>query len=185
MVKQRETGENSEFDGTFVKMLSSQRMKQIVLLLLLSLGGFAFADKIYQIDACAAKLEVPDDWKLEGVDGSDSAVPFLDQRAGGSPRRIHFNIPKVQAESLDSAMNGELDRIGKRSPGSLATREFLHDARKLKTRSGIDGLMARFSTKNSEGLYFLDQQILLQGLERENFRRLHPHVWRPSALGQV
>ena len=129
-------------------------MKQIVLLLLLSLGGFAFADKIYQIDACAAKLEVPNDWKLEGVDGSDSAVPFLDQRAGGSQRRIHFNIPKVQAKTLDSAMNGELDRIGERSPGSLATREFLHDARKLKTRSGIDGLMARFSTKNSEGLYF-------------------------------
>ncbi len=128
-------------------------MKQAVLLSFI-LTGFATAENAYRTEACAAILEVPDDWKSDNLGPGASTVPFLDQRAGGSPRRIHFHVPKIQAGSLEIAMNGELDRIGERSPGSLATREFLHDVRKLKTRSGIDGLMARFSTENADGLHF-------------------------------
>lgn len=140
----------------------------LISLLLLHAQLYAEDTASLKLPDSAITLRAPTDWAIRKMYGDLSLFP-PDNPEQGSPSRIHIIRTREAADSLQEAIEAELDSITKRSPGSGNSREHYKGSVAVKTASGIQGLRADFyfevtrdgiTTKRYQVLkyYFLDEK---------------------------
>jgi hypothetical protein len=140
-------------------------MKIPLLLSILLLNVQIRADEAKQLELPDSNiiLAVPNTWELKKVGQEFSMFP-TEQKGQNSQRRIHLRRSRIAADSLEGAIQAEIDSITKKWPESSNTREHFKGSVPVKTASGLEGLRADFyygdTKKNYLVLkyYFFDEE---------------------------
>ncbi|MFT4175986.1 MAG: hypothetical protein QM627_04965 [Luteolibacter sp.] len=122
------------------------------LFLLLAITVLAHAqDTALKLEGIQATLTTPENWKIGTLENKPVLVPKTQTTPRSTRQHIHFVISRHQADTLEDAMNAEINSITERSPNSSNAKTYFIDAIPLKTRSGVEGILARFAYPQESG----------------------------------
>lgn len=108
----------------------------------------AFEPVILELPDSKILLKVPAGWVIKNVNGESGIYP-QDQPAKGLQNRLHFTRLRENAETLEAAIESEINGIAERFPGSSGDRSHYKGSSPVKTSSGIQGLRADFHTEST------------------------------------
>jgi hypothetical protein len=92
-------------------------------------------------------LSAPDGWDIKKF--KDTSIYPPTQPAHSSQSRMHLETLRKAADSLEAAVEAEIDSITERSPESCNARKAYKGSVPVKTDSGIVGLRADFYTEHT------------------------------------
>ncbi|MFT3992075.1 MAG: hypothetical protein QM680_11755 [Luteolibacter sp.] len=125
-----------------------------------------------------ASITVPANWELGTLENQPVLIP-KGTDAQKSPRlHIHFFISRHQSGTLEDAMNAEINGITEKNPDSSNAKAYFLGAIPLKTRSGIDGILARFAypQEPGKGRLFTNQKFYFKDTSGK-IVTVCMHVW--------
>ena len=123
-------------------------------------------------------LIVPPTWEVKKMGGELSMCPAAKVNEN-SQRRIHLERPRIAADSLEEAIEAEIDSITKRWPKSSNTREDYKGSVPVTTSSGLKGLRADFYYGDTQKNYLILKYYFLD--EHRKAFKVCTHIYGDEA----